>query len=330
MTYTIRNLAVLISIFMGLLVASYLYLHRALPEEIKPADLACLAESDGVYWDEYIQYKNIYGIGLSYANHINETASNFDPDMGPPVFEKSLISLTKNGSNVTMPSQQQLLQSVESVEQGIIKTLEKNELSLSALLDHEVELAFVLLENITNEQLNRDDFIPKLGLFIANDLSARSIAILGEGQNNRFDYWGASKSFYGFTPMSSGVWVANNRPLGGIPCVELQTYVNEELRQSEYTHNLIYRPIEMLRAILRNHPSRTLSKGDIVLTGTPGGVISNVPRWKVRAAELLGFDRLMKLRFAQKSGSADKFLKAGDSIRISGGWLGEVNTSIVK
>ena len=329
MNYTIRNLAVLISILMGLSLASFGYLNRALPEEIKPADLSCLAENDGVFLDESIQYKNIYGIGLSYANHINETASNYNRNVGPPVFEKALISLTKNGSNVAMPSQQQLLQSVESVERGAISTLENSEINLSVLLDYEVELAFVLLEDITHEQLNRVDFIPKLGFFIANDRAARSIAILGEGRANRFDYWGASKSFNGFTPISSGIWVANNRPLGGIPCVELKTYVNQELRQSEYTHNLIYRPIEMLRAILNNYPNRNLGKGDMVLTGTPGGVIFNVPRWKVRAANFLGFDRFKKLSFAQKGSSADKFLKVGDRIRVRGGWLGEANTNIV-
>ena len=34
---------------------------------------------------------------------------------------------------------------------------------------------------------------------MTNDLSARSIAILGEDQANRYDHWGASKSYPGFT-----------------------------------------------------------------------------------------------------------------------------------
>lgn len=36
---------------------------------------------------------------------------------------------------------------------------------------------------------------------MTNYLSARSIAILGEGQANRYDYWGAAKSFPGLTPI---------------------------------------------------------------------------------------------------------------------------------
>ena len=70
---------------------------------------------------------------------------------------------------------------------------------------------------------------------MANDLSARSIAILGEDQKNRYEYWGASKSYPGFTPISDHIWGPNNHLPDAIPCVTLQTLVDGELRQNENT-----------------------------------------------------------------------------------------------
>ena len=258
------------------------------------------------------------------------TASDFDFDIGPPVFQKAILSLAMHGSSVAIPSHQELQKSAEGLEPGITDILENEGVNLSALLDHEVELAFVLLESISEQELNDPNFAPNIGFFIANDLSARSVAILGEGQGNRYDYWGASKSFSGFTPISGRIWVPRTSSPDAIPCVTLQTHVNGELRQSERTNNLIYRPVDMLRFIQQRYPSTSLKKGYIVLTGTPGGVIFNIPRWKVRAAEILGLNRFLKLAVAQKKTSAEKFLQAGDMVQVSGEWLGNVTVTIAK
>ena len=318
-----------ISLLLLFLVLFYLYLDRGLSQQIQPASFTCLAPEQGAFSNENIQYKNIYGIGLAYAKHINETASSFDPNLDPPVFRKNTISLVQGDSHVAIPSQSELLMATEQLEPGIGKLLQQKEISLLSLLDFEAELAFVLLESITAKDLSNPSFVPKLGFLVANDLSARSIAILGEDQKNRYDYWGASKSHPGFTPINSNIWVPNTHQPDAIPCITLQTHVDGELRQNENTRNLIYTPIDMLRFIHKKYPSTAMNKGDIILTGTPGGVTFNVPRWKARLAKLINLDRFQKLAISQKESSANKFLKAGNKVTVSAEWLGEVSVAVV-
>ncbi len=316
--------------FLLFLIFLYLFLDRKLPQEIQPAKFTCLKPDQGHFVQENLQYKNIYGIGLAYAKHINETASDFNPEAAPPVFRKLNSSLVKGDSIVTIPPHSELLRSLKRLEPNIDTTLHDKEIRLSALLDHEAELAFVLLEDIQAEDMEKSDFAPKIGFLTANDLSVRSIAILGEGQENRYDYWGVSKSFPGFTPVSKQIWVPYTHLPNAIPCVVLKTHVDGELRQNQNTRNLIYTPRDMLRFIQRKYPLIPLRKGDIVLTGTPGGVIFNVPRWKARLANLLGFDRFQKLTISQKKSSAEKFLKAGNEVCVSAEWLGNVDVTFAK
>jgi len=307
----------------------FVYLDRGLTQEIKPAEFSCLNPEDGGFSDEGMQYQNIYGIGLAYAKHINETASGFDPSLDPPVFKKQTLSLIKGGGDVTIPTREALLMAVETLEPGVGETLLNQEMELLALLDYEAELAFVLLEGITAKDLDNPSFVPKLGFLVSNDLSARSIAILGEEQKNRYDYWGASKSYPGFTPINGQVWVPNQHLPNAIPCVTLQTHVDGELRQKENTRNLIYTPKDMLLFIQEKYVLTAMNKGDLILTGTPGGVIFNIPRWKSRLAALLELDRFQKLAISQKPSSAEKFLKAGNQVSISAEWLGTVGVTIV-
>jgi hypothetical protein len=82
---------------------------------------------------------------------------------------------------------------------------------------------------------NDPSFIPKIGFFIANDLSSRSLAVLGEGMVNRYEYWGMSKSFSNFLPVSEKIWIPKNLVENGIPCVSLKTTLNNEERQNEKT-----------------------------------------------------------------------------------------------
>ena len=302
-----------------------LYLDRGLEQEIQPANFTCLKPDQGYFSQQNIEYNNIYGIGLAYAKHINETASDFDADLDPPVFRKQTSSTTKSNSRVTIPTHNELLMAVESLEPGIGEILEDKEITLLPLLDYEAELAFVLLESITAKELENPSFIPKVGFLVANDLSARSIAILGEDQGNRYDYWGVSKSYSGFSPVSDRLWVPNTHVANAIPCITLQTYVDGKLRQNENTRNLIYTPTDMLRFIHKKYPAELMSKGDIVLTGTPSGVILNVPRWKARLAKIIGLDRFQKLAINQKESTAKKFIKVGSTVDISAEWLGDVS-----
>ncbi|MEM1321839.1 MAG: fumarylacetoacetate hydrolase family protein [Bacteroidota bacterium] len=307
----------------------FLYLNRGLPHEITPAQFTCLSLEDGDFVSFDTLPRQIYGIGLSYAGHINETASSFDPAADPPVFRKALGSIAHEQSKVPIPSHTELVQAVDQLEPGLAQRINASNKPLPALMDYEVELGFVLLEDIDLQSLNQADYVPKIGFFITNDLSARSLAVLGEGQPNRHDYWGVSKSFQGFTPVSQQVWVPREFQADAIPCISLQTTVNGAIRQKQKTSDMIYTPLQMLQAVQRKYPATPLKKGDWVLMGTPGGVVMSTPRWIVRVADMMQMDRFEKLK--HKTGESDiaEFLQQGDKVVSSGEGLGKVTVEII-
>ena len=305
------------------------YIFRPISSKPTPANFICLKEADGDFQTIETKPIHIYGIGLSYAKHIEETASEFDPNALPVVFRKDLITLCDTKEGVKYPTSEEVISHAEKWEVGLGKKIEENHPNISPLLDYEAELGFILLEDIQKEQINDPSFVPKIGFFIANDLSSRSLAVLGEGMVNRYEYWGMSKSFPNFLPVSEKIWIPKNLVENGIPCVSLKTFLNDEERQNEKTSGMIFTPKLMLHSILENYPTDTLKKGDRVIMGTPGGVALVTPRWKVRLANLLGFNRFTKLKIVLKAENK-RFLKPGDKVTVSGEWLGEVEIIILK
>lgn len=306
------------------------YLFRPLSNIPAPANFTCLKIEDGTFLarDRLPQPQNIYGMGLTYRQHLVETAAEFDPTALPPIFKKKLQALTDHQAKVKLPSKEALIAAAGELEDAVASTLKADFENLSPMLDYEVELGFVLLEHITADNLKDDHYIPLLGFFIANDLSARSIGLLGEGTSLRYEYWGISKSFPGFLPISDQIWIPNNPSSNTIPCVKIETYVNGVVRQSQTTDNMIYTPLEMLRYIQQKYPNTPLQKGDMVLTGTPGGVAVATPRALVRLSNLLGFDRYKKLSLKLR-GDLSCFLKAGDLVEVRGEGLGVISNKII-
>jgi 2-keto-4-pentenoate hydratase/2-oxohepta-3-ene-1,7-dioic acid hydratase in catechol pathway len=302
------------------------YLWRPLAHEPKPATLRCYDLGDGSYVPLEVP-PEAFGIGLSYAGHIDETASSFDPEAIPPVFRKDPGALVRTDATVPMPDMDALCQAADDVEPGLGETLRQKYDAISPLLDYEVEMGLVLLEDIDPQSLDDPGFVPRLGFFIANDLSARALAILGDGRPNTHDYWGASKSFPGFMPVADRAWVPNEAKQDAIPCVVIETAVNGEVRQQESTDDLIYTPRQMLRFIHAKYPETPLAKGTIVLTGTPGGVAMKTPRWLVRLSGLLGLSRFTKLE-AKLEGDTTPFLKPGDQVVVRGKGLGKVTIRV--
>jgi 2-keto-4-pentenoate hydratase/2-oxohepta-3-ene-1,7-dioic acid hydratase in catechol pathway len=319
---------ILIVVLLSLGALTY-YLFRPLANIPGPAAFNCLDIEDGQFIpkDSLPLPTNIYGMGLTYRNHLLETAAEFDPAASPPIFKKDIQSLDITDAKVKLPAKAQLTTAAASLEPAVADQLNAEFEEINPMLDYEVELGFVLLEPITAAQLADDSFIPPLGFFVANDLSARSLALLGEGSSQRYAYWGISKSFPGFLPMTDQIWVPDEPGRNAIPCLQIETYVNGEVRQSQGTDNMIYTPLEMLRFIQEKYPDQPLQKGDLVLTGTPGGVAIATPRALVRLSNLLGFDRFKKLSI-KLGGDLSPFLKTGDQVEVRGGELGRVLVEI--
>lgn len=324
----IFKIVIILFIFLGTLVCYYLF--RPLSSIPKPAEFQCMNIRDGKFHSFTPNPNLIFGMGLVYSQHIAETASDFKPNEPPPIFLKDKQTLTTDAANIKLPSSEELLDALIKFDPILNeKDLEEYKNDLPPLLDYEVELGFVLLEDVEELELEKENYIPKIGFFLANDISARSLAVFGEGQKNKAEYWGLSKSFPNFLPVSTQVWIPDKNIANGIPCIRIQSFVNGEERQNEVTANMIYTPKQMLQFISKKYKSIPLKKNDMVIMGTPGGVAMSTPRWMARFSDLIGLDRFQKLKAVLKK-DRSKFLKPGDKVLIRGEGLGEVENTIVE
>ncbi len=142
--------------------------------------------------------------------------------------------------------------------------------------DHEVhyeaELAIVIgrrVRNVTPAAAARYIF----GYTAAQDISDRTI-------QNAESQWARAKSFDTFTPL--GPYVENKIDPHSLT---IQLFQNGQLRQNSNTSQLIFNTFELVSFISTN---MTLLPGDIILTGTPGGVgpIESGDRLEVRVQGL--------------------------------------------
>ena len=122
--------------------------------------------------------------------------------------------------------------------------------------DFEAELAVVIgrkIRNATPAQAGRCIF----GYTAAQDISDRTIQ-KAESQ------WARCKSFDTFTPLGPYVETAMDPD-----ALSIQQFQNGQLRQNSNTSQLIFKPAALVSFISTN---MTLLPGDVILTGTPGGV----------------------------------------------------------
>lgn len=108
--------------------------------------------------------------------------------------QKAATAFVSGDATIPFPTSEGLFEAAERMEPGLGSALRAAHRELDPRLDYETELGVVLLEDIPSGALEADDYAPRLGFFVANDLSARALALLGEGQDRRYAYWGISKS----------------------------------------------------------------------------------------------------------------------------------------
>ena len=172
-------------------------------------------------------------LGKSYVDHAKE----FDGDsvQEPAVFLKSPSAITSCSDVVLYPP-------------GCDK------------LDYEIELAVVIkevLKNASPEEAAR----AISGYTLMCDYSERANQLEHGGQ------WTKGKSYDSFAPMGPTFISADE--LGDGAGIPLELKVNGEVRQSGNTDGLIW-PVPRLIAYVSRF--MTLWPGDVVSTGTPGGV----------------------------------------------------------
>jgi 2-keto-4-pentenoate hydratase/2-oxohepta-3-ene-1,7-dioic acid hydratase in catechol pathway len=179
------------------------------------------------------------------------------------------------------------------------------------LLDYEVEIGLVLRTAI---ETPRDVAEADIGRYVAgvvlcDDVSARDVMF-----GASFLQWFQGKSYRTFCPTGPVLWYLEPADVAGVlEHLEIKLWCNGELRQQAISADMIYKPAETLTELSRIVDLRA---GDLLLTGTPGGVIAkgNPQVIDILRTHLLDDEaRRAALRVElQKYG---EFLREGDVVR---------------
>lgn len=259
----------------------------------------------------------IVALGLTYRAHADETANELDP----VVFEVDPAAWTSGEPPIVRPSTERLRDALAALDPSLPDAL-RDFGFLPAMLDYEVEVGLVFLDGLDDAEAPG-----RVGFVLTNDVTARTLQVLGEGQPNRLAYWSAAKSFPSFAPTGARAFVPAHLPLDAWPALRLETRVNGALRQSATLDQLVETPRQMLARVLR--AAGPLPAGTLLSTGTPAGIALSVPRWKKAVGERL-FDRVGRLRVALAGfAKGTAFLRPGDEVEVSAGFLGRIRQRVI-
>jgi 2-keto-4-pentenoate hydratase/2-oxohepta-3-ene-1,7-dioic acid hydratase in catechol pathway len=176
-------------------------------------------------------------VGLNYKKHAVETGAQI-PEV-PILFNKFSNALSAHGDMIKIPG-------------------------VSNKVDYEVELAIVIGKTAKDVSINEAlNYV--FGYCTANDISARDL-------QTRTAQWMLGKSCDGFCPL--GPYLVTSDEVGDPNQLSMMTYVNGEVRQNSNTSDMIFYCNEIV-SYISNH--MTLSPGDVILTGTPEGVVMGYP-----------------------------------------------------
>jgi 2-keto-4-pentenoate hydratase/2-oxohepta-3-ene-1,7-dioic acid hydratase in catechol pathway len=205
----------------------------------------------------------IFAIGLNYADHIAESK------METPAHQ---VWFTKAQTSVNGPSDPILIAKA------------------GAFVDYEVELVAVIGKRGRN--IGRADAAAHVfGYCVGNDVTERF-------WQHRTPQWSLGKSFDTHAPI--GPWITTADEVGDPHSLGLRCFVNGEKRQDSNTRHLVF---DIWDQIAHLSQAMTLEPGDLIFTGTPGGIGAAMePR---------------------------QFLKAGDIVRCEVDRLGAIEAALV-
>jgi len=191
-----------------------------------------------ITWDAAItRPRKIICVGLNYQKHADETKAPY-PKV-PVLFNKFDNALSGHLNEVKVP-----------------RTTER--------LDHEVELGIVIGKKAQHVD-EKDALNYVFGYCTTNDLSARDI-------QKRSPQWMTGKTSDGFAPV--GPYIVTTEDVANPDQLKITTKVNGELRQNSNTSDMIFDCSELI-SYISSH--MTLYPGDLIMTGTPEGVILGRP-----------------------------------------------------
>tara|TARA_B100000427_G_scaffold42859_1_gene31376 strand:- start:1044 stop:1910 length:867 start_codon:yes stop_codon:yes gene_type:complete len=179
----------------------------------------------------------IIAIGLNYSDHLEEVKAagrEIDKPEVPMIFNKQSLSANGPYSEVHDPS-------------------------VSEMLDFEGELTIVIgkkCRHVAKEDAHK----VIAGYTIANDFSVRDWQL-------RVPTFTIGKSFDTHCPFGPAIVTPDE--LTDPHNLDIKTFVNGEERQSSNTKHLMFNCFDLVEHL---STAFTLEPGDLILTGTPGGV----------------------------------------------------------
>jgi 2-keto-4-pentenoate hydratase/2-oxohepta-3-ene-1,7-dioic acid hydratase in catechol pathway len=182
-------------------------------------------------------------VGLNYRKHAEETGAAIPTT--PVLFSKFLNTVAAPDEDVPLTD-------------------------AATQYDYEVELAVIMGE--TAKSVSTADALNAVfGYSTANDLSARDL-------QTRTSQWLLGKTMDKFMPI--GPYLVTADEVGDPQKLAIRTWLNGELRQNSNTDDMIFPVAEIVSYISRHF---TLEPGDVIITGTPEGVILGMAekRWMV-------------------------------------------------
>ena len=176
-------------------------------------------------------------VGLNYRKHAEE--SNMAIPETPILFNKYNNTLAGHGDDIPLPDD-------------------------SEQVDYEAELAIVIGREA--KKVSKDEALNYVfGYCNANDLSARDLQF-------RSNQWLLGKCLDGFCPL--GPYLVTADEISDPNALQIRCTVNGEVRQNSNTSDMIFHCDEIISYVSHY---MTLSPGDVILTGTPEGVVLGYP-----------------------------------------------------
>src|SRR5690606_7937106 len=173
-------------------------------------------------------------VGLNYRNHIQEMGRDLPEH--PTLFAKFADSLIGARDDIARPD--------ETVQ-----------------FDWEVELAVVVGRKVRRAR-GADAEQAIAGFTVLNDITCRDWQF-------RTREWLQGKMWDSSTPVGPYLVTPDELPGGVRPVLDVSLTVDGELMQSDTTGDLLFDPVDLVEYV---STVTRLNPGDIIATGTPGGV----------------------------------------------------------
>ncbi|MEM6475383.1 MAG: fumarylacetoacetate hydrolase family protein [Pseudomonadota bacterium] len=222
--------------------------------------------------------------GLNYASHLREIGRDPRDAVHNIFFHKAASCICGPGDEIVRPAH--------------VKAL-----------DYEIELGLIVSRKITGPVSVTDENLDQFlgGVVITNDISARDVQVSHEQFNK-------AKSYRTFGPTGPFLVLLSSDEWRRYGELELVLTVDGEERQRCEASDMIHKPGATLTELSE---IRDLKPGDMIATGTPGGVALKVPG---KLAMLIGALMSPAKRseiIARRAQSDPDYLRPGNTVTCS-------------